>query len=348
MKAFKSVLILLFALVSCENKSVTSEELRIGAVLSLTGPAGEQGENIRKGIELAVDEARSQGRKVKFILEDDGTNPARVVSSLNLLIDQHKVDGIIGGVWDFLAASAYPVVHKREIFFVTPTNPFEIIPDIFKTSPYISTIAPTLSSEYEAMKKFLRNVNPKTVLAIYPELPFGISKKDAFEKAAESLKIKNLQSLGFTEDENRGDAMKRASLKLSTLNPDAALVITDYSGLAILAKENKKLGVRTKILTSQHLDQAIIFSNAPDLFTDIYGLYPKIYDQDFVRRFEVKYHEPPKVFASHGYDSVKLLLATPVEKFMGVTGECKKGEILGCKGDTVIMALRNGRLEELK
>lgn len=347
MHSLKCLLIFIFALTSCENKSITEDEIRIGAVLSLTGPAGEQGENIRKGVELAVSEAQAKGKNVRLIIEDDGTNPTRVVTSLNKLIDQDKVTGIIGGVWDFLAASAYPVVHRRQVYFITPTNPLEIIPNNFHNSPFISTVAPTLESESRAISRFLSMIKPQSVMVVFPELPFGVSKKDAFEKESQKLNIKILQSVGFTEDENRGDAMKRASLKLSQLNPEAALVITDYSGLTVLAKENKKLGVKTKILTSQHLDQAIIFSGLPELFKDIYGLYPKIYNQEFSRKFKDRFHESPKVFASHGYDSANLLMARPGEKLKGVTGECERGYILGCKGDTVIMALKDGELREI-
>lgn len=332
---------------SCEKQSKQDDEIRIGAILSLTGPAGEQGENIRKGIELAVSEAKQNGQNVRLIIEDDGTVPARVVTAFNKLIDQDNVKGVIGGVWDFLAASAYPIAQKREILFITPTNPIEIIPDTFKSSSFITSIAPTLESEFLAMRRFVISHNPKTAVIIFPQLPFGLSKRDAFIKALEELKVDLLEASSFTEDENRGDAMKRASLKLAKLKPDIALVISDYAGLSVLAQENFKLGVNTKILTSQHLDQAILFSKQPKIFKDFYGLYPKIYDENFVSRFEAKFNEKPKVFASHGYDAARLLLAAPGDKFKGVTGDCERGKSLGCKGETVIVEVKGEELREI-
>ena len=320
----------------------------MGAVLSLTGPAGEQGQNIRKGIELAVSEAITQGKNIKLILEDDGTNPAKVVSGINKLIDHDNVQGIVGGVWDYLAASAYPVVESREVVFVTPTNPFEIIPPQFQHSKVISTVAPSLSTEREAMKRYLKRVYPKSVMVVYPELPFGKSKQEAFESVAHDLQIPVLSAYAFTEDENRGEAMKRASLKIAESHAEAALVITDYDGLTVLAKEFKKLSINTSILTSQHLDQAVMFSGQSELFENMFGLYPKIYDQDFSLRFEKKFHESPKVFSAHGYDAAKLILARDGEKFQGVTGMCQKGGIVGCIGDTVLYGLKDGKVQQVE
>ncbi|MDP2278261.1 MAG: ABC transporter substrate-binding protein, partial [Nitrospirota bacterium] len=65
-----SLLVFSFGCVKKEEK-----EIKIGAVLELTGPLSRLGERSKMGMELAVDEINSQGgihnKNIKLVIEDD-------------------------------------------------------------------------------------------------------------------------------------------------------------------------------------------------------------------------------------------------------------------------------------
>lgn len=308
---------------------------KIGALVSLSGPAGEQGENIRRGIQLAGKELG-----VRVIVEDDGTNPSRAVRGLLKLSTEKNLIGVVGGVWDYLALAVYPVAERNKIRFITPTNPIEIVPEQFRIGGALGTVAPSLDSERAAITKFLKIKKPKSVMAVVPNVPFGESKRVMFENAAAELKIGIFPWFEFQTEAPRADSMRAAAVKIRELNPDLVLVITDYDGLSTLAKE----GLATIFLTSQHLDKALEFKEAD--FSNFYAVYPKIYDTDFEARFVKEYGEPPRVFAAHGYDAAKALILN--KPFRGVTGDCDPSQAQVCKGDAVIMQVAEQKLVEFK
>ncbi|MGJ7531403.1 ABC transporter substrate-binding protein [Variovorax sp. GB1P17] len=77
------------------------EPIKIGAVLSLTGPGAGLGVPERSGVllaEKAINQAGGvRGRQVKVILEDDGSKPDLAKSKAERLIFEEKVIALIGG-----------------------------------------------------------------------------------------------------------------------------------------------------------------------------------------------------------------------------------------------------------
>ena len=74
--------------------SPAQADLKIGVVLSLTGPASGLGIPVNTGFELWP--ATVGGEKVTFITLDDATDPARAQKNVQRLITEDKVDLIIG------------------------------------------------------------------------------------------------------------------------------------------------------------------------------------------------------------------------------------------------------------
>ena len=161
-----------------------------------------------------------------------------------------------------------------------------------------------------------------------------------FEEVTSKLKINVLPSFEFSTESPRTDSMRTAALKIRELNPDLVLVITDYDGLATLAKEQ----VPSIILTSQHLDKAMEFAEAD--FSNFYAIYPKVYDVEFERRFIENFGEAPKVFAAHGYDAAKALILN--KPFSGATGECDPRNVQVCEGVAQVFGVKNGALEVIE
>jgi branched-chain amino acid transport system substrate-binding protein len=95
-------------LVGCSASSTTpstsggasTEPIKIGAIVSLTGSYAGLGEPEKKTIEMEVkkinDAGGINGRKVEVIFEDDGTDNTKAVAAVTKLISQDKVVAIIG------------------------------------------------------------------------------------------------------------------------------------------------------------------------------------------------------------------------------------------------------------
>ena len=80
---------------------VTDNEIRIGMWTPLSGPLALLGTSTRDAIEVWVKEVNDKGglngRKIKFIVYDDGGSPQEARTAIRHLIDQDQVFMLIGG-----------------------------------------------------------------------------------------------------------------------------------------------------------------------------------------------------------------------------------------------------------
>lgn len=133
--------------------------IRIGAVISLTGIAASYGEPARNAMRLAVDEINANGgidgRAVELVVEDDQTKPDKAISAFRKLTDIDRVDGVVGGTFDFATAPLFPVADAANVAFISPANMripgglepsgnnFVLMPDFSKVvrelKPYLET-----------------------------------------------------------------------------------------------------------------------------------------------------------------------------------------------------------------
>jgi hypothetical protein len=78
----------------------TAEPIRLGAVLSTTGPAAWLGDPEDKTLRMYVEEINAAGgvigRKIELFIYDDGSDAAKANSFGKRLIQQDKVDIILG------------------------------------------------------------------------------------------------------------------------------------------------------------------------------------------------------------------------------------------------------------
>src|SRR6218665_1510083 len=69
-------------------------EIKVGAILSLTGPAASLGIPVKNTIDILP--RKVGGEDVKYIVLDDASDPSAAVRAAKKLIEEEKVDIIFG------------------------------------------------------------------------------------------------------------------------------------------------------------------------------------------------------------------------------------------------------------
>ena len=96
-----------------------AEPLRIGLLLSLTGPAAPFGIPERDSVEVLVNKFNADGgingRKIELSVYDDATNPTEAARGATQLIQQNKVVAIIGSTTGSGTLAAAPVAMLRQL-----------------------------------------------------------------------------------------------------------------------------------------------------------------------------------------------------------------------------------------
>jgi branched-chain amino acid transport system substrate-binding protein len=101
---------------------MTEQPIRIGYCLSLTGPLASNGKTARLAHQIWQQDVNRRagllGRKVEMVCIDDETNPKLVPDIYKRLLDDEKVDLLIGGYGDNSVAPAMPLVMERNRYLV--------------------------------------------------------------------------------------------------------------------------------------------------------------------------------------------------------------------------------------
>lgn len=301
----------LLAGTACERSpNAAVDPLRIGAVASLTGAAGEQGLNWVKGADLAAKELNKSGIAVKLVVEDDQTNPSKSVRAYNKLRDVDRVQAVIGGTWDYLGESLYPLADRDRLPLITPSNPHELISPEARASRWVMSNGLSLRAARYAANEFLQAEQVKTLGLLYPNLPFGTAQADMFRELSGQLGIEIVFDLRFSYDSGYQDTVRLGVRRLKQHAPDLTFAVLDYELLDVMTKEATRLQHVVKFLTTQHLHRAFAFSDDPSRYQGAYGIYPLIQDQSFKERFRAHHGEDPQVYSAHGYDAVRFLVST--------------------------------------
>jgi branched-chain amino acid transport system substrate-binding protein len=101
---------------------MSEQPIRIGYCLSLTGPLASNGKTARLAHQIWENDINRRGgllgRKLQMVCIDDETNPKLVPGIYKRLLDDEKVDLVIGGYGDNSVAPAMPLIIERQRYLV--------------------------------------------------------------------------------------------------------------------------------------------------------------------------------------------------------------------------------------
>ena len=108
------------------------EPLRVGSVLSVTGPAAFLGEDMKAGLQLAVDEINAAGgiggRNIAWTFYDAESQTQKAISATRRLISQDRVEVILsGGNMSGIALAIAPLAEASKIPFISSEGALSIV-----------------------------------------------------------------------------------------------------------------------------------------------------------------------------------------------------------------------------
>ncbi len=152
----KSVLFAAMALIA--GTAMAADPIKIGSVLSVSGPAAFLGDPELKTLQLYIEKINAEGgvlgRKLELVHYDDGSDAAKANSFTKRLIESDKVDVLIGGTTTGATMAMAPLVEKASLPFISLAGAVVVIDPVkkwvFKT-PHTDRMA--AEKVFEDMKK---------------------------------------------------------------------------------------------------------------------------------------------------------------------------------------------------
>ena len=230
------------ALVLGAFSAFAAEPIKIGSVLSVTGPAAFLGDPELKTLQMYVEDINKKGgvlgRPLELVHYDDGSDASKANGFTKRLIDDDKVDILVGGTTTGATMSAAPLVEKAGIPFISLAGAVVIVEPVkkwvFKT-PHTDRMA--AEKVFEDMKK--RGISK---VALFSETSgFGGSGKKESEGVAAKYGITLVANETYGPKDT--DMSPQLTKIKNTPGVQAVFIFGLGQGPAIATKNYKQLSV---------------------------------------------------------------------------------------------------------
>ena len=204
------------------SSAALAADLKVGFITSLSGPVSSLGIPYAKGIQAALlYKAEVAGRKITMVQFDDASDPSTAARNARKLIDEDKVDVIIGtaGSPGALAIAAVARETKTPLISIANAN----LPG--EDGAWMITIPQPAPLMIAAVVEHMKRSGIKTVGYIGFSDAWGDLVYDSLTKAAEPAGIKVLTNERYARSDQ---SVTGQALKVVAAKPDA--VITGGSG----------------------------------------------------------------------------------------------------------------------
>jgi len=318
----------------CSLTAFAADTIKIGSILSVTGPAAFLGDPELKTLQLYVEEINKKGgvlgRQLELIHYDDGSDANKANTFTKRLIEDDKIDLLIGGTTTGATMSMVPLVTKAEVPFISLAGAVVVIEPVkkwvFKT-PHTDRMA--AEKVFEDMKK--RGI---TKIALLSETSgFGQSGKKEIEAVAGKYGVTLVANETYGPKDT--DISPQLTKIKNTAGVEAVFVFGLGQGPAIVTKNYRQLGITLPLYQSHGV--------ASDEFLKLAGpaaegvrlpspaqLIPeqlpandpqKSIVTSYDNAFKSKYKSDASTFGGYAYDG--LLIAIDAIKRAGGTDKAK-------------------------
>jgi len=192
-------------------------DLKVGLSVSLSGPNSSLGIPYSKGMQAALAyKPEINGRKVQLIVLDDGSDPTTAGRNARKLVEEEKVDVLMGtsGVPAALAMAQVGREAKVPMIGLTPISLDAA------DNPWVFTVAQPTQLMVDAVVERMKSNGVKTVGYIGFSDAWGDLVYDALMKATPAAGIKVVSNERYA----RADASVTGQvLKIVALRPDAVM-----------------------------------------------------------------------------------------------------------------------------
>ena len=317
--------------------------IKVGAILSVSGPASFLGAPEAKTLEMLVADINAKGgvngTKIELIVKDSGGSPEKAVSFAKQLIDEEKVFAIIGPSTSGESMAIKNIAEEGKTILLSCAAAEVIVNPVakyvFKT-PQMDKHA--VIRIFEQMKKM--GITKIGVLS--SNTGFGKAGKEQIEKLAPEngiqIVISEVYDKAATDLTAEVTKVKAAGVQAIvnwSIEPAQSIVIKNARqiGLAVPIFQSHGFGNIGYVKAAGPAAEGVIFPAGRLLVAEtLSDKNPqKAVLVDYKKKYEAKYKEDVSTFGGHAYDAM-LLLERGIKDAGGADKEKVRTAIENIKG----------------
>src|SRR5678816_206957 len=226
----------------------TGDTIKVGVYGDLTGQTSSFGQSTKNGVELAVEEINAaggvNGKKIQLLIEDDQGRPEQAKTVVSKLINQDKVQAILGEVASTNSLAAAPVAQEAKIPMITPSS---TNPKVTETGDYISRVCFIDPFQGMVIAKFAKDTQHFTKAAIFRDNKndYSVGLANYFTEAFKGMGGTIVADEAYSE----GDQDFKAQLtNIKGKKPEFIFVPGYYTEVGLIARQARGLGITVPLL----------------------------------------------------------------------------------------------------
>ncbi len=341
MKHFLSILAAGAALGALAAPAAAQEKVKVGLLLTLSGPSAVLGQQARDGFQLAVKDLGGKfgGREVEVIVADDELKPDVAVTKVKGLLERDKVDFVVGPIFSNVLQAIHKPVTDASTFLISPNAGTSTFAGK-GCNPYFFATSYQNDQNHEVLGKVAQDRGYKRVYLLAPNYQAGKDSMAGFKRHYKGEIVEEsyvpLNNLDFQSE----------LAKIASLNPDAIFTFMPGGMGVNLVKQYKQAGLTDRIpfLSAFTVDESTLPAQQ-DAAIGMFGGMTWAPNTDnpqnkkFVAAYEATYNSVPGSYAMQAYDAA-LLIDSALKATGGKTDNkdavrdaLKKAEFKSLRGD---------------
>ncbi len=297
------VLVVLISFLTYGNRGSSSNknEIRIAALLPLTGTSAIHGEYAKRGIEMAVDELKTEVNVVP-VFDDTQMDPKIAVSDFNKET-QSGVNAILS-LGSPVAMAIKPLSSNSKTLLMSIVS----APAYSSPNDYTFRINGTATLEMDNILNTINDLGITKLAVVYQNDDYGrgllSSLKRVYDRPLSSEE-------GFLPDSTD---MRTLLTKVKASHPDGIFVAAYAKSVGLVMKQSKDLGIKVTFICGSACDNPDLLtsggSNADGLI--IVSPTPNAH-ASFADKYSSLYGEDTNFVSIRMYDAVKMIVSAVQE-----------------------------------
>ena len=322
--------------------AANAEPIKVGALMSVTGPASFLGAPEARTLEMLVEELNQKGgvggRKVQLVVKDTGGDPAKAISFAKQLIEEEQVFAIIGPPTSGETMAVKAVAQQSRTLLLSCAAAEAIV------SPVAPWVFKTAQKDSHAIVKLFQQMKRMGVTRIgllSSNTGFGKAGKEQIAKLAPEHGIQIVADEVY--DKAATDLTAEVT-KMKAANVQAILNWSIEPAQAIVIKNARQIGLTVPIFQS-HGFANIQYARAAGAAAEgvifpasrvvVAEALPEKHPQKQVvvaykKAYETKYGEDVSAFGGYAHDALGILVKAIQQA--GLDREKVRAAVEGMKG----------------
>jgi branched-chain amino acid transport system substrate-binding protein len=288
---------------------VAQEKIKVGVIVTLSGPAAVLGQQARDGFALALKDlgGKMAGRDVEMVAVDDELKPDAAVGKVRGLLERDKVDFVVGPIFSNILQAIHKPVVDSKTFLISPNaGPSSYAGK--ECSPFFYVTSYQNDQVHEILGKVAQDRGYKRVYIIVPNYQAGKDSAAGFKIDYKGEIVEEtyvpLGTLDFQVELS----------KIASMKPDAIFTFMPGGMGVSLVKQFKQAGLADQIpfLSAFTVDESTLPAQQ-DAAIGMFGgsdWAPNLdnpQNKKFVSEYEAAYNSVPATYAMQSYDAAMLI-----------------------------------------